>query len=68
MTMTTTHSVKVKEPTDKVWYFLTPRGGKTRLRFHAVMVTPERAAALVAELEELNPGVKAKVTPLFRQA
>ena len=68
MTFDTTHAVKVKEPTDKVWYFLTPQAGKTRLRIHASMFTPERAALVAAELEELNPGVKAKVTPLFRQA
>ncbi len=60
-----THGIKVKSPGEKIWYFLRSNGGETRLRIHAGLTTPEKAAIIAAEVEELNPGVKAKVVQIF---
>lgn len=60
-----THAVKVKRPTSKVWLFLTPSAGTTRLRIHASMLSEERARELVLDIEGSNPGVRAKAVPFW---
>ncbi len=61
------YAVKVKSPGDKVWRFMTPSGGETRLRVHAGQVEDlDKAKRIAASVEELNPGVQAKAVDLSK--
>lgn len=59
------YAVKVKGESDKVWHFITPKGGETRLRLHASLFdTKERAETIATEMTELNPGFAFKAVAL----
>jgi hypothetical protein len=65
-----THAVKLKVFDSKVWWFLTPRGGETRLRIHASLMSEERANEVARIVVEDNPGVvlAAKVVKMWKDA
>jgi hypothetical protein len=58
--------LKVRGPKDKVFFFLTPKNGKNRLKIHGVMIEGrERAEKLAKEIMDLNKGVQAKIVPVL---
>jgi hypothetical protein len=61
------HAIKVRKEGERVYRFLTPKGGETRLRLHAATITKANGEAMIVQLAADNPGFEFKVVPLFAE-
>lgn len=62
-----THHVKARKKGEKVWYFVTTRGGLNRLRIHAHTYYPDTVEQAVQAMTADNPGYDFRSQPIERK-
>lgn len=60
-------AVKARHPGEKIFYFITPQGGETRLRIHAGFSKRGEALRYVEKISALNPDVEFKAVRLWKK-